>query len=153
MYQSKKTYRKSSFRVKRPIRSFRDLEVYQRTARASVEIMKRLLPVLEARACPVKEKLVDCCLEIPRLIGKSHSKRFDNPRSSLVLLEDVMSLCNDAVVYLEQIRNIYVEDVDRVICDEQIKEYFYSRRKIFNLYKAWKRIDQEYGSKHNAQTK
>lgn len=109
--------------------------------------MKGILPLLEGKHCPVKEKLVDCCLETPRLIGKSHSKRFDNPKSSLVLLEDVMSLCNDAVVYLEQIRDIYVGEVDRVVCDELIKEYFYSRRKIFNLYKAWKRIDEEYGRK------
>lgn len=143
----KKFYKKTKFRVRRPIRSFRDLEVYQRTAKASVEIMKSLLPLLTEQNCPVKEKLVDCCLEVPRLIGKSHSKRFDDPPASLVLLEEVMSLCNDAVVYLEQIRDIYVEDVNKVILDEIIKEYFYSRRKIFNLYKAWKRMDEEYGGK------
>jgi len=142
-----KPYKKTSFRVKKPIRSFRDLEVYQRTAKVAAEIMKKLLPFLQGKDCPVKEKLVDCCLEIPRLIGKAHSKRFDHPQNSLTLLEDVMSLCNDAVVYLEQIRDIYAEEVDKVICDELIKEYFYSRRKIFNLYKAWKRMDEAYAKK------
>ena len=140
----KKTYKKTAFRVKRPIRSFRDLEVYQRTAKSSVRIMKEVLPILEGKACPVKEKLVDACLEIPRLIGKSHSKRFDAPKGSLSILEDVMSLCNDVVVYLEQIRDIYVEDVDAVIFNDIIKEYFFSRRKIFNLFKAWKRMDEQY---------
>jgi len=140
----RRTYKKTRFRVKRPIRSFRDLEVYQRTAKTSVRIMKELLPLLETKVCPVKDKTVDCCLEIPRLIGKAHSKRFDEPGGSLKLLEDVMSLCNDAVVYLEQVRDIYVENVDAVICDDIIKEYIFSRRKIFNLLKAWKRMDEAY---------
>ena len=51
-----KTYRKTSFRVKRPIRGFRDLEVYpvryrrlsnvvnQRTAKAASEIMTKIIP-------------------------------------------------------------------------------------------------------------
>ena len=145
----KRFYRKTSFRVKRPIRSFRDLEVYQRTARSSVRIMKEVLPLLEGkgRPCPVKDKLVDCALEIPRMIGKAHSKRFDEREVSLGLLEDVMSLCNDAVVYLEQMRDIYADDVDAALFNDIVKEYFFSRRKIFNLRKAWIKMDAEYAKR------
>ena len=143
----RRIYRKTSFRVKRPIRTFRDLEVYQRTAKSSVRIMKEVLPLLEAKDCPVKDKLVDCVLEIPRFIGKGHSKRFDEPEASLSLLEDVMSLCNDAVVYLEQIRDIYADDVDSVVFNDIIQEYIFSRRKIFNLFKAWKRMDEAYAKR------
>jgi len=143
----RKTYKKTRFRVKRPIRSFRDLEVYQRTAKSSVRIMKEILPLLAGKDYPVKDKMVDCCLEIPRLIGKAHSKRFDESEASLNLLEEVMSLCNDAVVFLEQIRDIYVDDVESAILNDIIKEYIYSRRKIFNLLKAWKRMDEAYAKK------
>ena len=143
----KKTYRKTRFMVKRPIRSFLDLEVYQRTAKLSVRIVKYVLPLLEGKPCPVKDKLADCALDIPRMIGKAHSKRFDEREASLGLLEDVMSLCNDAVVYLEQMRDIYTEDADAVIFNDIVKEYIFSRRKIFNLRKAWIRMDAEYAKR------
>ena len=69
------------------------------------------------------------CQHCKRMIGKAHSKRFDEREVSLALLEEVMSLCNDAVVYMEQMRDIYSEGSDAVIFNDIIKEYILSRRR------------------------
>lgn len=132
-----KTYRKTRFKVKRPIRGFRDLEVYQRTNRCATEIMTKIIPALETRNCPVKEKLIDSCLKIPQLIASAHSRRFEKG-DELRLMDDCMEECNKTIVYLEQTRDIFGDDVDRAVCEDLVKRYIYSRRKIFNLYKAWK---------------
>lgn len=132
-------YKKTRFRVKKPIRSFRDLEVYQRTARLATEIYSKIIPVLEGKSCPVKDKLTEIALFIPSSIAAAHSRRFEG-KEELKIMEEILEACNKAVVYLEQIRDIFAQELDRALCEDLIKRYIYSRRKIFNLYKAWVRF-------------
>lgn len=136
-----RTYRKTRFLVRRPIRSFRDLEVYQRTLKAATEIMTKLIPVFTNSDCPVKEKLVDSSLKIPELISQAHSRRFEKG-DELKILDTALEECNKVVVYLEQVRDIFGQKVDRALCEDLIKRYIFVRRKIFNLYKAWKRFQE-----------
>ncbi len=137
----KPSYKKSAFRVKKPIRSFRDLEVYQRAREAATEIMTKVIPLLGDSNSPVKEKLVDCCLKIPESIAAAHSHRFETG-DELKLLDDALEGCNKAVVYLEQARDIFIKEIEgRAVCEDLIKRYILSRRKIFNLYKAWKKFE------------
>jgi len=137
----KAPYRKSAFRVKKPIRSFRDLEVYQRTLEYATEIMTKVVPLLGDGNSPVKEKLIDCCLKIPEVIASAHSRRFE-AKDELKPLDEAMEGCNRAVVYLEQARDIFLKDLDgRAVCDDLIKRYILIRRKVFNLYKAWKKFE------------
>jgi len=164
----RRTYRYSPerrFRPKRPIRSFRDLGIYQTTEKISVEIMRNIIPHIP-QDCSLKKDLADCCMKIPHFIAEAHSRRFDDKEKAMKLLEEVLFLCNKAVVYLEQVRDIYsVEKVEnkekmsgnkaaeqsssdspnisKVVIDEIIKKYFYARQKIFNFYKAWKRFEKE----------
>jgi len=136
----KPTYKKSAFRVRKPIRSFRDLEVYQRTAQYSVEIMTKVLPLLGEGGFPLKDKLVDCCLHIPEAVAAAHSHRFETG-DEIKMLDEALEGCNRVVVYLEQVRDIFIKDLEgRVVCDDLIKRYILIRRKMFNLYKAWKRF-------------
>jgi len=133
-------YKKSAFRVKRPVRSFRDLEVYQRTAEYATEVMTKVLPLLGEVDSPIKDKLINCCLNIPELIASAHSRRFEKGEE-LKLLDDALEGCNKVVVYLEQARDIFVKGLDeRATCEDLIKRYILIRRKIFNLYKAWKKF-------------
>ena len=44
---------------------------------------------------------------------------------------------------LEQIRDIYPEEVNSALVNEIVKKYFYARQKSFNFYKAWKRFEKE----------
>ena len=136
-------FKKTRFSVKKPIRSFRDLEVYQRTARLATEIYSKIMPVLEGKNCPVKDKLTEIALFIPSSIAVAHSRRFEG-KEELKIMEEILEACNKAVVYLEQIMDIFAQELDRVLCEDLIKRYIYARRKIFNLYKAWLRFGQEH---------
>lgn len=137
------TYKKTRFRPKRPIRSFRDLEVYQKALQGAVVVAKNIAPIFEEKPYPLGDEMVHCSLDIPRQIAEAHSIRFDNMVKALQLLEESMAGCNKMVVYCEQIRDIYANEVDRAICEDLIKKYILLRRKIFNLEKAWKRFMKE----------
>jgi len=139
------TYRynpSSRFRQKRPIRSFRDLEVYQKTAEIFVEIMKKIVPMLPQDAT-LKSELIDVSMRIPHFIAEAHSRRFDDKEKSLKLIEEVLFLCNKVIVFIEQVRDVYTEQLDKVVCNEIIKKYTRTRQKIFNLYKSWKKFMME----------
>lgn len=139
-------YRKTRFRPRRPVRSFRDLEVYQRGLEGAVMVAKSVLPILKEADYPLREDMINCSLEIPRMIAEAHSARFDSKKLGLALLDQAMTGCNKMVVYLEQVRDIYTQEIDRVLVEELIKKYVNNRRKIFHLYKAWQRFlnqDQE----------
>ena len=132
-------WKKSRFLPKRPIRSFRDLEVYQRTAQAATEILTKIIPALGDGLCPPKDALMVSCLKIPQLIAEAHSRRFESG-SDHNLLDEAMAQCNNAIVYLEQVRDIFGDRLDSVVCEDLIRRYLVSRRKLFNLFKAWKQF-------------
>lgn len=147
-----KYYKKTRFRPKRPVRSFRDLIVYQKALEGTVVVAKRIMPVIGIKRdkrktednvgieYPKADEMITCSLEIPRQIAEAHSIRFNNPKIAIDTLEQAMAGCNKMVVYCEQIRDIYGSEVDRAVCEDLIKKYIYLRRKIFNLEKAWKKF-------------
>jgi len=116
------------------------LGIYQSTNRLAVEILKRIVPVIPEGSALTRE-LAECCTTSPHGIAEAHSRRFDDKVKSMKLLEEVLFLCNKVVVYLEQVREVYSQQVDRVLADELIKQYGYARQKVFNFYKAWKRFE------------
>lgn len=142
----------SNFRPKKPVRSFQDLEVYQKALQAAVAIATHIYPPLVARqakkaknsaasppAYPFLDDMLKLSLDIPRLIAESHSLRFDFADKAITMLERARFCCNRMIVYLEQIRDIYPADVDRAKIEELVKSYGYNRTKIFRLAAAWKK--------------
>lgn len=138
-------FRRTAFYPKRPVRSFRDLEVYQKTAQAGVDVMKKIMPAISTKY-PMSEKMTACMLTIPNLIAEAHSRRFEDEGAGLKLLDESMAECNRMVVFLEQARDLYSNEVNRLACEELIKNYVQVREKIFRLYKAWKKFQEEHGN-------
>ena len=64
------------FTPRKPVRSFRDLDIYQKTLECSVLVVKDLVPVLETLNYAFKENLINCCMSVPLFIGEAHSLRF-----------------------------------------------------------------------------
>jgi hypothetical protein len=151
MYGKKSyTKKKTRFRTKKPIRSFRDLEVYQRTQEIATQIMKTIAPVLSGKNYHSESAFIETALSIPEKMAEAHSRRFDDEQLALQLLNDTKIKCNKMIVYLEQIKNIYGEDkegIDKVVCEDIIKKYNVVRIKIRNLYKAWYKFMVEDESK------
>ena len=80
----------------RPIKSFQDLEVYQKLLAVSVAIAKRIK----------SEKITTMALDLPVRIATAHSLRFSDQTKAIQILEEIMLNCNILVVYLEQYRDL-----------------------------------------------
>ncbi len=62
--------------VKRPIGNFEDLNVYQNSYQASIEIMTKIipkLPIIEKN--DLKNQMSRSCKAIPRLIAEGYAKK------------------------------------------------------------------------------
>jgi len=138
------------YSVKKPVFTFRDLEVYQKTMEASVIIAKNVFPVLVklekgkrgegSMPFNLGTGTVQCSMTIPLQIGEAHSIRFGDHSRAILLLENAMAGCNKMIIYLEQARGIYGSKLDFDLVEDLIKKYVESRIKIFRLEKAWQKF-------------
>ena len=109
---------------KRPVKSFQDLEVYQKLHAIAVVIAKRVIARSETTkqsqtdgiATPlatfgarndIKEKLIETAFDLPIKIAAAHSLRFGNTEQAIRILEEIMVGCNKIIVYLELYRDLY----------------------------------------------
>ena len=137
LYQNK--YNKP-FTPRKPVKSFRDLEIYQKTLECSVLIVKDLVPVLETLGYSFKENMVNCAMSVPLFIGEAHSLRFASFAGGVQLLEKAMAGCNKMIVYLEQMKGVYGSKINVDLVDDLVNRYAEARTKSFHLEKSWKRF-------------
>ncbi len=122
------------------IKSFRDLDVYQRTYKAGVEVMKKMIPKLpDSEKYDLKDQLARSCKAIPRLIAEGYAKRHQK-HGFQKYLDDAMAECNETAVSLCQCRDIYSRFVDVKLCEELIDTYDISGRQLYRLEEAWSRF-------------
>ncbi|MDO8622569.1 MAG: four helix bundle protein [bacterium] len=118
-----------------PIRSFRDLEVYQSTYRASIVVLKDVLPKLPpAERFDLRDQLQRSCKAVPRLIAEGYAKKHQR-QGFQKYLDDAMAESNETIVGLEHCKDVY--GVDRVTCDQLIDVYDKASRQLFRLAAAW----------------
>ena len=127
------------FSVKKPVRSFRDLEVYQKTMETAVIVAKDIKPKLTKLKYPFIVGISDCSMSIPLYISEAHSIRFGDHKRGLLLLERAMAGCNKMVVYLEHTKGIYGEKLGAELADDLVRRYSDVRTKIFRLEKSWQK--------------
>lgn len=120
---------------KKPITSFRDLEVFQNTYKAMLIVMKDILPKLpDSERFDLKDQLSRACKAIPRLIAEGYAKRHQKAGFQKYL-DDAMGECNEMIVSLEQCRDIY--SIDKTLVDKLVDIYDKSGRQLYNLSMAW----------------
>ncbi|MCX6731440.1 MAG: hypothetical protein NTX55_00395 [Candidatus Parcubacteria bacterium] len=137
------TYYKRQFYPKKPVRSFRDLEVYQRTLECSAIIVKELKPVLAKLKYDFLESFINCSMAIPLFVAEAHSVRFASFNEGVNLLEKAMLSCNKMVVYLEQAIGVYGKKLPLELMEDLTRRYVEVRGKMFRLEKAWKKYKAE----------
>ena len=160
-------YRKL-FTPKKPVRSFRDLEVYQKTIECAVLMSKDVIPHLVRQKYLYAERLMDSAMSVPLLVAESHSLRFADFALGVGYLEKAMAGCNKMIVYLEHIKGLYGSKFDRLatgvagtkskslepdFLDDLIGRYAESRTKMFRLEKSWKKFRTEYNDKETGKGK
>lgn len=140
---------KKSFTPKRPVKTFRDLDVYQGTVECAVLMTKDIIPVLVKLKYAYCERFSDCALAVPLYIAESHSLRFADFALGVGYLEKAMSTANKMIVYLEHAKGIYGEKLDQSLIEDIIGRYVSYRIKMFHLEKSWKRFRTQYGDDKN----
>jgi four helix bundle protein len=120
---------------KKPIKSFRDLEVYQTTYQAMMRVMTGVIPKLpESEKYDLKDQLARSAKAIPRLIAEGYAKRHQK-YGFQKYLDDSMGECNETIVSLEQCRDIH--GIDKSFINELVDVYDKSGRQLYNLSNAW----------------
>jgi four helix bundle protein len=123
---------------KKTIKSFKDLDVYQNTYNAMIEVFKYILPNLpKEEQYDLKDQLRRSVKAIPRLIAEGHSKRHQK-RGFQKYLDDAMAESNETIVSLCQARDLYPESIDT---DK-------ASRQLYKLSLAWTEFSK-YGNKRN----
>lgn len=135
-YQSK--YKKD-FTPRKPVKTFRDLDIYQRAMECAVIVVKNIRPKLVTLKYPFLEGITDCAMTVPLSIGEAHSIRFGDFALGLRLMEKAMSGCNKMIIYLEHIKGMYGSKVDAEVIDGIIARYAETRTKSFHLEQSWKK--------------
>lgn len=118
----------------RPIKSFQDLEVYQRLLSISVAIAKKLTP---------SSNPTSLAINLPVKIATAHSLRFSDQTKAIQILEEIMLDCNVLVVYLEQYRDLESSGNEPEFFAEQIKNILTTRGKILRLQFSWKKFSEQ----------
>ncbi|UCG93469.1 MAG: four helix bundle protein [candidate division WOR-3 bacterium] len=121
--------------MKKIIKSFKDLEVYQNTYKASIVIATSILPKLpEHEKFDLHNQLGKSSKAIPRLIAEGFAKKHQK-FGFQKYLDDAMGECNEIIVSLEHVKDIYKIEVD--LCKELVYTYDKSARQLFKLAEAW----------------
>lgn len=131
-----------TFKPKKPIRSFRDLEVYQKTLEGAVLFSTSIKPDLVKLKYDLLEGMTNCALSIPLFVAESHGMRFSDFKMAVATLEKAMLGCNKMIVYLEQVAGIYGTKLPIDLIEDLSRRYMDVRGKMFRLEKSWQKFRQ-----------
>ena len=120
---------------KKPILSFRDLDVYQNSYKAMLVVHKEILPKIPPEEkFDLRDQLSRSTKAVPRLIGEGHSKRHQ-VAGFQKYLDDAHTEANESIVSLEQCKDLY--HINPELCLKLIDQYDKIARQLFNLAEAW----------------
>ena len=131
------------YRVRTPVKTFRDLEVYQVTTNLSAELFNLKMPNKYKRNKNVAEEmnnLREASKMVPRLIVESYSDKFSDLDLASQKLEKAAAVVNILVGKMDFI-NAIVDDADfRANLSEILNRYQRNKMRIINLKRAWNRV-------------
>jgi four helix bundle protein len=108
---------------KKPIKSFRDLDVYQNSYEACVEVMTKIISKLpDSEKYDLRDQLSRSVKAIPRLIAEGYAKRHQK-QGFQKYIDDAMGECNETIVGIEMCRDIYGKYIDWNLCQELVNIY------------------------------
>ena len=122
---------------RKPIKSFRDLEVYNRLYDAMKIVMNEITPSLpKEERFDLKDQLNRCCKSAPALIAEGFAKRYQN-KSWKKYIDDTIGEVNEMIHHLSVRIDIYPTFASPKICQKLINEYDIANRQLYSLKMAW----------------
>lgn len=130
-----------NFRVRSPIKSFRDLEVYQESTKLAAQIFNFKLPVkYKEEALEEIQNLKQMAKVVPKLIVESYNDKFIDFKVADKKLEIAAQTINLIIAKLDFL-SAFIEDNEfRSSLFEILKRYQRVKFKIVNLKRAWVRV-------------
>jgi len=128
------------YRIRSPIKSFRDLEVYQTTIQLSDEITN--LSFLNKEKFQHDNKAIKEIAEsIPKLIAESYGDKFDSKELAHKKLTEAITLITNAITKIDLFRERFAENQEaKEILDKLLTRYQTQKIKVLHLRKAWDRV-------------
>jgi len=129
--------------VKRqPIRSFKDLNVYQNSYASMLMVFKEILPKLpKEEEFDLKSQIRRSSKAIPRLIAEGYSKRHQR-KGFQKYIDDALAESNETIVSLMQARDLYPNYVEIDLCENLIDSYDKVSRQLYNLAISWDKFNK-----------
>ena len=137
-YTKKQEYQK--FRVKSPIKTFRDLEVYKNTTLLVAEIFQIKIPESAKALEKEFEILKDIAKPIPKLIAESYGDKYSSITLALNKLESAMQRISDVIAKIDFLVVSIKEQETKEGLNKILRKYQMQRVKILNLQRAWNRL-------------
>lgn len=123
-------YNRDKFRVRSPVKSFRDLEVYQKTVQLSSEV--------ESLGSSEMNK---AAARIPELIAEAYGDKYDSKAISHEKLTEAVTLITDMITKIDVLREKFKGDAGKKeALDKMLSIYHTQKIKVLNLRKAWDRV-------------
>jgi four helix bundle protein len=120
-----------------PVKSFRDLEVYQISYKASIVVVREIVNKLPNHEnFNLKDQLKRSAMAIPRLIAEGFAKR-KQKKNFQKYLDDAAGETNETEVSLQQSLDFYGEFIDKETCKWLIDLYSKIGGKIFKTKDNW----------------
>ncbi len=120
---------------KKPIRSFRDLNVYENAYQAMLITHKQILPQLPpSEKFDLRDQLSRSTKAVPRLIAEGYAKKHQKAGFQKYI-DDAHTESNETIVGLEQCKDLY--NIEPALCSQLIDNYDKISRQLFNLAEAW----------------
>ena len=129
-------------RVRTPVRTFRDLEVYQQAIKLSADVFNLKLPAKfkDPAICGEVDKLKEISKIVPKMIVESYDDKFSNFSLAEKKLEKAIKAINLIIAKLDFL-NAFVEDEKwREELLGILKRYERVKIRTLNLKKAWTRV-------------
>lgn len=117
------------------IKSFKDLDVYQRAMVAAKEVLTKVIPRLPAsEKYDLTNQLRRCCKAIPALIAEGYAKKHQI-RAFKKYLEDALGESNEMNPHLIFCRDVYY--IDKELCNNLIEIYDIIGKQLYKLRINW----------------
>jgi len=121
--------------MRKRIKSFTDLEVYQRSYKTSLIVIKKIIPKLPPEEkYDLADQLRRSVKAIPRLIAEGYAKRHQK-KGFQKYLDDALAESNETIVSLNHAKDLY--NVNHNSCVIVIKEYEIISKQIYKLSSVW----------------
>ena len=123
---------------RKPIKSFKDLIVYQNLYKAMLIVLKEITPKLpQEEKFDLADQMRRCCKAAPALIAEGFAKRYLK-RHWMKYINDTIGECNEMIHHLSICVDIYEKYVNTELCKELINMYDVSCKQLTKLGQSWK---------------